>query len=195
MSGDAAAVRDAVEAMPQQIDEPRDRSGWTPLTVAAANGNIEIVKILIEAGANPDLLPFGSGGRQWTASGFKPPRDVAEYLAPLMSASPIVLAAARGNTAEVEKLLSTGETAERRAPNGTSVIEVAARSAKWNVVNWLLKNGASVDPLLELPGALPMISETLTSAMRHEDLEKFRCKRRLTWLQFLGSPCRGPGLP
>ena len=52
-AGDIAQVRDFI-ASGVDVNQVHKKSGWTPLQIAAEKGELEIAKILIEAGAIVD---------------------------------------------------------------------------------------------------------------------------------------------
>ncbi len=83
-AGDIAGVRDFI-ASGADINQVHKKSGWTPLEIAAEKGELEIAKILIEAGAIVD-------------NGFSEPLDLSAY---------------NGFTEIVNLLLQAGNYAEK----------------------------------------------------------------------------------
>jgi len=73
----ASDIKDQVQALMKSGVNPnsQDENGMTPLMAAAGNGHLELVKLLLDAGANPNLkidknfYPFGNRflNRGWAA--------------------------------------------------------------------------------------------------------------------------------
>ena len=88
--GDVVAVRDYIAT--GGAISTRDRQGWTPLAMAAYKGNTEIIRLLLDAGANVN--------EGWPGAN-----------------TPLVLAAVSGSEAAVELLLVRGaKTDAENAP-------------------------------------------------------------------------------
>eukprot|EP00455_Lapot_gusevi_P002974 TRINITY_DN11231_c0_g1_i3.p1 TRINITY_DN11231_c0_g1~~TRINITY_DN11231_c0_g1_i3.p1 ORF type:complete len:219 (-),score=47.77 TRINITY_DN11231_c0_g1_i3:159-752(-) len=57
-------VRDLLAKHPEQLNE-REASGATPLMRAARYGQVEVVRFLVEAGADRDAYDYGGLGAAW----------------------------------------------------------------------------------------------------------------------------------
>ena len=100
----------------------RDATGRTPLMYAAFDGKLEVVKGLIERGADPSL----EDNRGWNS---------------------LHLTSADGNPDIIELLLSNGPDIDSRTAEGFTPLMIAAFKAKLQAVKCLLEKGA--DPSLQ----------------------------------------------
>lgn len=98
--------------------------GWTPLTAAAAFGQIEIVAKLLEAGANPDQVAHAGRRKGLTAL-----HIAAEYPHSEMAAL----------------LLSSGASPHVKSAAKTTPLYRAARSGSTDILTMLYKAGADID--------------------------------------------------
>ena len=104
-----------------------DANGRTPLSLAAGQGNLDLVKLLLKAGAVINT------------------RDIRHGLSPLQ------WAALEGHKFVVELLLENGAEVNVRGSSGTNpyctALSVAAASGHKQIVKFLLENGADIDSL------------------------------------------------
>lgn len=78
--GDQARVRDMLQAKAIEVDEAK-REGYAALHIAAARGDVGMVKVLIAQGADPNVLDAqGSTALMWAV--FRRHLPVVRYLAP-----------------------------------------------------------------------------------------------------------------
>jgi ankyrin repeat protein len=144
-AGDVAAVRAAVSEQPIVVGRTVERdgqSGWTPLHVAVAEGQPEIVDLLVEAGA--DLTARTDAGRT--------PLHVALQFAPdlvdrLLAHGSVVDAPAAAFLDDVEQLtreLDAGAPFADRA-TGLDLLYWAARGGAAGTARLLLERGADAD--------------------------------------------------
>lgn len=103
-----------------------DEQGWTPLSVASEIGRTEMVKLLLEAGADPNCRYTG-----WPP--FVPPH---ENFTPLMSA------ALHGHEKTAEVLIDAGADISARDFYQTPALFHAVRSGSAGVVKLLIQAGA-----------------------------------------------------
>jgi ankyrin repeat protein len=116
-------------ALKSSLNSP-GKDGYTALSLAAENGDLEIVAALLEAGADPNQ----SDGHQ---------------------NPPIYRAALLGNTRVVERLLQSGADPNGKNSNGEAALIEAADWGDPEMVKLLLEAGA--DPKVESKhGATPM---------------------------------------
>ncbi|CZR67446.1 uncharacterized protein PAC_17345 [Phialocephala subalpina] len=150
----------------------RDAVGRTPLSVASENGNLSLVKLLLEAGANPASrdLRHGLSPLAWAAS--RGNEKVVEILLQagvdtddhIAGSTALELAAARGNRMVLELLLNAGAN-----PNltdrchGWTPLHHAAGSGNEAVVSLLLAAGANPNVVNPFTGHTPLYYATANS--------------------------------
>jgi len=118
-----------------------DKTGLTPLAIAAAEGRTEMVSWLLEQGAKLE----GSGGAN----------------------SPLILAASRGHAAIVQRLLAAGAQANTTGDRGNTALMVATRQGQAAVVKLLLAAGAS----RQLRNQDGHSASDIADALKHADIE------------------------
>jgi ankyrin repeat protein len=101
------------------INSP-DENGWTPIMYASSSGQDQIVKALIEKGADVKIAdPKG-----WT---------------------PLMLASFKGNTNSLKYLLEKGADVNAKTPKNTTALMVAAGNGFIEVVQLLLASKADIN--------------------------------------------------
>lgn len=123
------------------MDEP-DSTGQSPLTVAARLGHLEVVKVLINAGATDrgSALISAAGGGQL---------EVVEFLLGVCDRFwdkkninlALISAAGSGKLKIMDVLFKSGAAVSAVNNNGNSALMMAARKGNLDVVNVLLKIG------------------------------------------------------
>ena len=109
-----------VQALSCLVDagtEVKDRYGWTPLHSAAGSGHTDIVKLLLDAGADKDVK---------NENGYTPLHGAARY----------------GHTDIVELLLDAGADMEVKVKRGWTPLHFAAFRGRTDIVKLLLDAGA-----------------------------------------------------
>jgi len=158
-SGRDAALLEAAEAQDVNLKQveallksgananTRDALGMRPLLYAARNGVIEVVRVLLEAGADPDV----KGG------GF----------------TPLGIAALNGHTRTVQLLLKAGADVDKKSDNGFTPLMNAAQMNHARAVAIILKYNP--DPSLTSPERTTALSiaaaeghtESLEAMLKH----------------------------
>lgn len=115
--------------------DTRDTGGGNVLTYAAAGGNVEVVRLLLQRGADPDVQDKFVGMRCFfPADG---PDCYATGTGSTMGRTPLMIAAARGDTAIVRVLLEAGADASRRDADGATALQLARQQDHAQVVTLL----------------------------------------------------------
>jgi ankyrin repeat protein len=121
--GDAAGLRERLAAAPEDLGA-RSPEGFTPLHYAAFFGGAEAVRVLLEAGAQPD----GDADNE-------------------MRVRPLNSAAARGDRDAARALLEAGAQPDPRQHGGYTPLHSAAHNDDAELAALLLEHGA--DPALQ----------------------------------------------
>jgi hypothetical protein len=155
----------SVEKVRQLIEEGADvnvrntdSDAYTPVHYAAWDGKDEILKVLLDAGGDPDTI--GGDG-----------------------ATPLHLAASLGRIHSVELLLSAGAEIDARgrcteaitSSDGDTALRLAFIQQQWPVVDLLVAKGASLSNLLEPCSGLIEGSSDLFEVVRNEGNGQNRC--------------------
>jgi ankyrin repeat protein len=123
----SVAARDGSTARAQELlsagadVEARDNANWTPILSAARGGHTEIVKMLLERGANPNVVEHGNGNM-----------------------TPLIWAAALDNLECVQMLLDHGADVNASTTQGYTALMQAAQNGTPGTVKVLLDHGANL---------------------------------------------------
>src|ERR1017187_10344224 len=114
-----------IKVVQQYLDNGVNVNGssfaWSPLQIAANKGQIEIVKLLVEHGA--DL----------------------NYTHPITKMTALSLAAYNGSMEVVQYLLSKGADPNIKLRGGVSIVRAVREVGNTAMVDFLMKNGAKDD--------------------------------------------------
>lgn len=119
MQGDRNTVKSLLQQKPD-VNAPQG-DGATALHWAASNEDLEMVKLLLAAGANVNATTRDGG------------------------VTPLFMACTSGNAAIIEALLNAGASAKSVKPNGTTALMTAAASGSVNAIKVLLDHGAEIN--------------------------------------------------
>ncbi|CAM9733023.1 unnamed protein product [Lampetra fluviatilis] len=103
----------------QQPESEHAKSGFTPLHIAAHYGNVNVARLLLECGADPNYMANNG-------------------------ISPLHVAAKRGHSELVTLLLSQGGNIDARTRDGLTPLHCAARSGHDGTLEILLEQGAPI---------------------------------------------------
>jgi ankyrin repeat protein len=117
MRGDVAAVRALIQKK-ADVNAAQD-DGATALHWAVYRDNVEVVDMLLRAGAKPAANREGM--------------------------TPLAMAALYGNPQVVDRLLKSGGDAKALGPNGETMVMFAARNGNPDVIRLLVEAGANVN--------------------------------------------------
>jgi len=133
-------------------EEPTEACS-TPLALAVIHGNSDIVRLLIEHGANVNA-PASPNGSPVLHCAADLEQDAPELLDLLLQSgaevnavsedriTPLMLAAQRGHAESVQVLLAAQPDLEIRSTGGKTAIEIAAAAKRTEVVSLLRRAGA-----------------------------------------------------
>ncbi len=120
------AIVDLLLSTEAIVIEAKSEDGSTPLYLAAFKGFPQIVKSLLDSGADPDT----ENNRAW---------------------SPILVAAANGHVQVVFVLIRAEANIEERTRSGKTALSLASEFGHVGVAKILLENGARIDGLEPTP--------------------------------------------
>lgn len=145
ISGDIPEVRRLLEAG-VDIDSAKDNEA-TPLILASRGGNVEIARLLLDAGANANANPFKYAlHRDWEVT-YTP-----AALLPVIRQSEIIYDAAalhaasqNGHAEIVRLLLAAGADVNAKGDDEVTALHAASQNGHVEIVKLLLAAGADVD--------------------------------------------------
>jgi ankyrin repeat protein len=148
--------------------DAEDEDGHTPIMYAAYVGNIDVVRLLVESGA--DLERWGQGDNVLNRAAFGGQREVFEYLAPLVSeeirrsideqelpqgelrnqrsdaaVEALIKAVLFKPIEMVQAAIEDGVNVNGIGSNGETALHYAANSGKNDIVRLLLESGADAN--------------------------------------------------
>ena len=133
--------------------EARDQRGATPLMYAAAFGNLETFKLLLDAGSDVNARNnMDATALLWAAQDAEKARLLLRHGADVKIASrqgrtPLMVAAMRiGGSAIVELMLAKGADVQVKDRQGATALSLASRAGDLDTVRVLLGKGAEVNP-------------------------------------------------
>jgi ankyrin repeat protein len=143
--GDADAVRTAVADTPRLLDQTVERAGqggWTPLHVAVAEGQEEIVRLLVKAGA--DLSATTEHGRTPLHLALETRPELVVVLRELGAPVDAASAAFLDDVEELTRELDRGAELVNPA-TGTGLLSFTATGGSARAARLLLDRGAKAD--------------------------------------------------
>ena len=140
---------DAVDALlthGANVNAKEELRGQTPLMWAIAEQHVDVVRVLIEHGADVHarsrshkvLMDRGGGTGYYGKSSSEEPVERGEN-------TPLLFAARQGSVECAELLVNAGADVNETAPEGVSVLVVAAHSGHRKLVAFLLEKGADIN--------------------------------------------------
>jgi ankyrin repeat protein len=151
---DAAAAGDVLQAGALIMDDPssvnvRDKRGFTPLSMAAQKGNLDVVKLLVEKGAAVDAKANYVGSPASVSEFYADPQIVKllTVKAPIEAtgATPLYIAAKEGHVAVMTVLLDKGAAIDAKADDAGTPLTISALNGHAGAVELLLDRGAAVE--------------------------------------------------
>jgi ankyrin repeat protein len=159
-AGELDKVRDLIrkKADPNYAEEIERADGeaikgWTPLMSAGMNGRLDMVKLLVEAGAWVNFMNGEAVGALWLAANTGH-RDCADYLIRhgayldnqgLDDVTPVMIAAINGHKDVVASLVAAGANVNLRHRDGDSALMFAVSGGHNDIARMLLAAGADVN--------------------------------------------------
>jgi ankyrin repeat protein len=142
------------KARKQEEGQKRQSGNDTALARAALYGQAEIVRALLDAGANINARTIISGWTPLMAAASESKTAIVQILldrgADINAQSPdgttpLMIAARSGHVATVQVLLDRGAEVNQRSPDGVSALAAAAAFGQLQIVRLLLSRGAKDD--------------------------------------------------
>ncbi|NIO29795.1 MAG: hypothetical protein GTO29_14720 [Candidatus Latescibacteria bacterium] len=153
-AGDVARVKQILKSDPRAVNhQDNNQFRDLPIHVAAATGNIEIARLLLEAGADID----GGDSDNSTALGVAAMRKHGEMVAFLIEQGadinrrdrkadcPLSFAVYGRDEAIIQQLLDAGADLYFRNPNGETLLHISCQRGVRGLVEHLLDNHAEID--------------------------------------------------
>jgi RNA polymerase sigma factor (sigma-70 family) len=155
LEADPSLVHGRGEVAPEHMEYMRQHNahdGWTPLHLAAHYGQLDLVKLLVEHGADMEAIAENAvGNTPISAAGFGDRRDIVAYLlergaavdAPNAWGSTCLHRAIDANRPELtDLLLSHGADVNRKTPDGKTPLQHARDLGHEEVAALLAAKGA-----------------------------------------------------
>ncbi|MHC4333065.1 MAG: ankyrin repeat domain-containing protein [Planctomycetota bacterium] len=148
--GDIPRVRTLLK---KKVEANSEYGGWTALGVAAWAGNSNVLQLLLDEGADPNLMTREMGPALTLASseGHKEVVDVLLATGANVDAkdkkgcTALIRAANNGHSHIVEVLLAAGSNVNEKSNEGVTALSLAAWSGGLEVIKLLLSKGANVN--------------------------------------------------
>jgi ankyrin repeat protein len=135
--------------------EGGDINGWTPLMSAAANGNLEIVKLLVKEGAWINYLNGDVRNALWYAT-TTGKTELVKYLlekgayvnnSDISNMTPLMMAAVNGDSEIVKLLISYKANINMRHKDGDTALMFAVANGRSEIANVLISAGADLNAI------------------------------------------------
>jgi len=124
----------------------RGVNDYTPLHLAAAQGNLGAVRLFLAHGADPDAATrIDDFETPWEVAAAAGHRDVADVLGPLTTRPDWERAARTGDLAELRRLVARGQRVDATDGHGMTALMRAAHEGHQEAVEWLVAQGADLD--------------------------------------------------
>ena len=163
-AGDVARVKQILLSDPSSVSQPDENQFRDlPIHVAAASGNVEIARLLLDAGADIDAGDSDNS----TALGVAAMRKHGELVAFLIERGadvnrrdrkadcPLSFAVYGRDEGIIQKLLDAGADLYFRNPRGETLLHISAARGVRSFVQHLLDHGAEIDAL-SADGSTPL---------------------------------------
>ena len=157
-------------------DQGKTDDGVTPVFIAAQNGHFEVVRFLVESGANKDQGRIDAGGTSLYSAAYNGHLEVVRFLVEsgaskdhgrtydsyvlpwslLDGATPLYTAAQTGHLEVVRFLVESGANKDQGTTDDATPVSIAAPNGHLEVVRFLVKSGTNKDQGRTNNGATPL---------------------------------------
>ena len=152
--GHALLVDFLLHLQPRPVVDAQDAYGWTALMHSARHGHLQVVRQLTAASASVHLLNHSACDALMCAADqghfaivqLLLARDASPLLTSRSGESALLLAAKGGHLSVVKALAQAGaDVNQRSARQQHTPLSLAAQQARWDLVEYLVSQGAAVD--------------------------------------------------
>lgn len=154
---DLTAIENIVAKNPRSVNQPdsrKDTRGMAPLHYAAWKGRLEIVKFLLDHGADlnatvrgQNVLHFAVRSKNIDVVAFLLEQGVDVNSKGFLESSPLMYAAAGNNLKMVQFLLDHGADIQQKDIRGLTALYDAVRNGSKELIKYLIDKGSNINEI------------------------------------------------
>jgi ankyrin repeat protein len=160
---DLSKLRDRISA--SKLNEIDEEEGLTPLIAAVMYGRIDMVKILLKSGANPNIADQANAATPLMWGAITDPGEISREKG-------IVIPSIQSKIEIVQELLKSGARVNDKNQWGGTALQWAADAGNIEIVKILIDSGADLNSQ-DMDGFTPLIAASNYETERHNDVVKF----------------------